>query len=165
MPNCLPTCRAGLLALLLFPLPAGALQISLQPLPLREGDPAFIVLDNRDTPCRFPLQQAVSPRRRGDALEVEVYAQDFCDSRLPPQTLQLPLGALPDDIEQVRVFLCIGNVPPGLDPCSLVVEGAVLPGTSAPAAQPVPLSPVATGIGALLVLLAGAGRLVRGWRG
>jgi hypothetical protein len=66
LPPYLPNCRAGLLALLLLPLPATALQISLQPTPLREGAPAFVVLDNRNTLCRFPLQQAVQGTGRRD---------------------------------------------------------------------------------------------------
>lgn len=166
MPFCLPSPRCGLALLLLSGacVPAGAQDISLQPTPLRRGEAAFVVLDTRNT-CRFPLPTAVTPQRRGDALEVRIEGTDACSPTLPAQTARLPLGLLPADVEVVRAYRCIGNVPPGLDPCSLIVEATVLPGSSAPAAQPVPLSPAATWVAALLVLLAGADRLMRGRRG
>lgn len=145
-------------------MPAAAQDISLQPTPLRRGEPAFVVLDTQNA-CRFPLPTAVTPQRRGHALEVRIEGTDACSPTLPAQTVRLPLGLLTADIEVVRAYRCIGNVPPGLDPCSLIVEGAVLPGTSAPAAHPVPLSPAASWIGALVVVLAGASRLVPGRRG
>jgi hypothetical protein len=166
LPVRLPSPRCGLALLLLAGAcaPALAVDIRLQPSPLRGGEPAFVVLDTRNG-CRFPLPSALSPQRRGDALEVRIEASDACSTTLPPQTLPLPLGRLPADIDVVRAYRCIGNVPPGLDPCSLVVQAAVLPGSSTPAAQPVPLSAMTSAAGALLILLLGSARLPTRQRG
>lgn len=148
--------RLALILLLLLAMPAVAVEIRLQPDPLRQGEPAFVLLDNRL--CRFPLQQTVSPQRRGDVLEVAILGQDFCDPRLPAETRALALGRLPADVRLVRVLYCVGNVPPGAEPCAVALQGAVLPGGRFPA-HAVPLSPHSGWIAVLLLLGLGLRRL------